>query len=131
MLKREHDTNRKKTRILMVDDESAITDLISLILTEEGYEVSTAQNGKEGLKQFESVGPDLVITDIIMPDMEGIEFVQALVKKKNNIPIVVMSGNIIGTRFLKPARLFGAKAALTKPFTTQDLIETVAKLLTD
>ena len=118
-------------KILVVDDESAITDLVSLILTEEGYEVSTAQNGKEGLKQFESEGPDLVITDIIMPDMEGIEFVQTLVKKNKNIPIVVMSGNIIGTKFLKPARFLGAKAALTKPFTTQDLIETVAKLLTD
>ena len=118
-------------KILVVDDESTVTDLISLILTEEGYEVSTAQNGKEGLKQFESVGPDLIITDIIMPDMEGIEFIKALVKKKKNIPIIVMSGNIIGTKFLKSARLFGAKATLTKPFTTQDLIETVAKLFTD
>lgn len=118
-------------KILVVDDESAIIDLITLILTEEGYEVSTAQNGKEGLKQFESVGPDLIITDIIMPDMEGIEFIKALAKKKKNIPIIVMSGNIIGTKFLKPARLFGAKAALTKPFTTQDLIEMVAKLLTE
>lgn len=116
-------------KVLVVDDEPSITDLVNLILTEKGYEVSIANDGKQGLKQFESVEPDLVITDIVMPDMEGIEFIKALVKKKKDISIIVMSGNIVGMKFLKTARLFGAKAALTKPFTTQELIETIDRIL--
>jgi DNA-binding response OmpR family regulator len=118
-------------KVLVVDDEPSITDLVSLILTEKGYEVSIANDGKQGLKQFESVEPDLVITDIVMPDMEGIEFIKALVKKKKDIPVIVMSGNIVGRKFLKTACLFGAKAALTKPFTTQELIETIDRILAE
>ncbi len=116
-------------KVLVVDDKPSITDLVSLILTEEGYEVSIANDGRQGLKQFESVVPDLVISDIVMPDMEGIEFIKTLVKKKKDIPVIVMSGNIVGRKFLKTARLFGAKADLTKPFTTQELIETVNRIL--
>ena len=116
-------------RILVVDDEPSITDLISLILTEEGYEVSIAKNGKDGLAQFQSVAPDLVITDIVMPDMEGIELLRTINKQKKNIPMVVMSGNIVGRKFLDTARLFGAKASLAKPFTAKELIETVDRLL--
>ncbi len=118
-------------KVLVVDDEPSITDLVSLILTEKGYEVSIANDGNQGLKQFESVEPDLVITDIVMPDMEGIEFIKALVEKKKDIPVIVMSGNIVGMKFLKTARLFGAKAALTKPFTTQELIETIDRILAE
>lgn len=116
-------------RVLVVDDEPSITDLISVILTENGYEVSIANAGKRGLKQFESVEPDLAITDIVMPDMEGIKLITALVKKKKDIPVIVMSGNIISRKFLKTARLFGAKAALTKPFTIQELTETIDRIL--
>ncbi len=103
-------------KVLVVDDEPSITDLISLILTEKGYEVSIANDGKQGLKQFETVAPDLVITDIVMPDMEGIEFIKALVKKKKDIPIIVMSGNILGRKFLKTARFFGAQGCPDQTF---------------
>ena len=113
-------------KILVVDDESSITDLVYSILTEKGYEVTTAKDGKEGLKVFESVKPDLVITDIVMPDMEGIEFMRSLVKMRKALPIIVMSGNVLGTKFLETARIFGAQATLRKPFAIQELLEVIA-----
>ena len=116
----------KIKKILVVDDESSITDLVYSILTEKGYEVTTAKDGKEGLKVFESVKPDLVITDIVMPDMEGIEFMRSLVKMRKALPIIVMSGNVLGTKFLETARIFGAQATLRKPFAIQELLEVIA-----
>jgi DNA-binding response OmpR family regulator len=116
-------------KILVVDDESSITNMLYLVLTGEGYEVATAKDGREGLKVFESIKPDLVITDIVMPDMEGIEFTRRLVNKRKGLLIIVMSGNAVGTRFLKTARIFGARAALQKPFTIQELKGTLIKLV--
>ncbi len=119
--------NQKRIKkILVVDDESSITDLVYSILTEKGYEVTMAKDGKEGLKVFESVKPDLVITDIVMPDMEGIEFMRSLVKMRKGLPIIVMSGNVLGTKFLETARIFGAQATLRKPFAIQELLEVIA-----
>ena len=116
-------------KILVVDDESSITNMLYLVLTGEGYEVATAKDGREGLKVFESIKPDLVITDIVMPDMEGIEFTRRLVNKRKGLLIIVMSGNAVGTRFLKTARIFGARAALQKPFTIQELKGILIKLV--
>jgi len=116
----------KIKKILVVDDESSITDLVYSILTEKGYEVTTAKDGREGLKVFESVKPDLVITDIVMPDMEGIEFMRSLVKMRKGLPVIVMSGNVLGTKFLETARIFGAQATLRKPFAIQELLEVIA-----
>ncbi len=118
-------------KILVVDDESSITDLVYSILTEKGYEVTTAKDGKEGLKVFESVKPDLVITDIVMPDMEGIEFMRSLVKMRKALPVIVMSGNVLGTKFLETARIFGAQATLRKPFAIQELLEVIAAVEKD
>jgi len=118
--------NRKRIKkILVVDDEPAIIDLVHSILADNGYEVTGAKDGREGLKVFESTNPDLVITDIVMPDMEGIEFMRNLVKKRKGLPIIVMSGNAVGTKFLETARIFGARATLRKPFTVQELLEIV------
>ena len=63
-------------KILVVDDQSNILEIISLLLQKEGYEVSTANNGKEGIKELHRTRPDLVLTDISMPDMDGIEFLR-------------------------------------------------------
>jgi CheY-like chemotaxis protein len=116
-------------KILVVDDESAIRESISALLEEKGYEVRTANNGKEGFNVFEQFQPDLVMTDISMPDMEGIEFLKILRKKKKDLPIIVMSGNVVGTKFLKSANLLGASATLKKPFSNKDLLSTIDMLL--
>ena len=116
-------------KILVVDDEPSINALVSRLLKSKGYEVCVAENGREALNRFDEDKPDLVITDIVMPDMEGIELISKLSKRNRSVPIIVMSGNIIGMNFLKTAKILGAKATLTKPFAAQTLIETVATAL--
>ncbi len=115
-------------KILVVDDEETIVKLVCRILGKEGYQTVTANNGKKGMGVFEAEKPDLVITDIVMPDMEGIEFIIALNKKRKKLPIIVMSGNQVGTKFLKTASLLGASATLLKPFSTQQLLDSIAEI---
>lgn len=115
--------------ILVVDDEIKIRDAISVLLEEKGYGVRKAENGKEGIKELDKYNPDLVITDISMPDMDGIEFLKTIRKHSKDLPVIVMSGNAVGQKFLKAASLFGSSAALIKPFSNKDLIELVKKLL--
>jgi CheY-like chemotaxis protein len=116
-------------KILVVDDELLVRKAIVLLLEKNGYEARTANNGREGVKEYTDYQPDLVLTDIAMPDMEGIEFLRILRKRKEDLPIIVMSGNIVGQKFLTSARLFGAKVVLEKPFTKEDLLSTVGGCL--
>ena len=116
-------------KILVVDDESQVRKVIALLLEKNGYEVRMANNGREGVKEYTDYQPDLVLTDIAMPDMEGIEFLRILRKEKEDLPIIVMSGNNVGQRFLISARLFGATAVLEKPFTNEDLLSAVGECL--
>ncbi len=118
-----------KQRILVIDDEHAVGELLKILLTRNGYEVATAENGREGLRQIDILRPDLVITDITMPDMEGIELISILRKEHERLPIVAMSGNIVGRGFLKVTELLGATATLNKPFSTQELLEVVRAAL--
>ncbi len=116
-------------RVLVVDDEQAICDFIGLVLAKNGYDIRVAKDGREGLKQFRSAKPGLIISDIIMPDMEGIEFILTLIRKKRGTPIIAMSGDALGTNFLNSAVLLGAKDFLAKPFTARKLIDTVKRVL--
>lgn len=118
-------------RILVVDDESTITELIEVLLSGEGYEVATASNGTDGLEKVDSVNPDLIITDISMPDMEGVEFISRLRKRSISTPIIAMSGNAVGMNFLKATRLFGATETILKPFSTQEFIAVVRRSLSE
>jgi DNA-binding NtrC family response regulator len=118
-----------KAKILIVDDNENILDALKEILEQKGFEIAVAKNGNEGLMRIEQLKPDLVITDIIMPDMEGIEFISTINKKKCNIPIIVMSGDVVGMKFLKSARILGAIDILMKPFTAGEIIERVNRAL--
>ena len=116
-------------RILVIDDEPNIRESISVLLEEKGYEVQTAENGREGVKELDSFQPDLVLTDISMPDMEGIEFLKVVTREKRDLPVIVMSGNAVGGKFLKAAGLFGAASTLRKPFSNKDLLAAIERLL--
>ena len=116
-------------KILVVDDEAMVREAISVLLEENGYEVRTANNGREGVEVFSMYQPDLVLTDIAMPDMEGIEFLKILRKRKADLPVIVMSGNVVGQKFLKSARLIGATAVLKKPFSNEELLSAVGGCL--
>ena len=115
-------------KILVVDDEALLAKSLSIILTKAGHTVVTAENGKMGLEVFAREKPDLVITDIIMPEMEGIEAIQILRAQAPDLPIIAVSGGgrTKNLEFLRVAEKLGANAALGKPFTKEQLLAAVA-----
>lgn len=114
-------------RILLVDDNPELLTSMRAVLSAEGYEVQTAENGKKALATLEHNEVDLVITDIIMPDHEGIETIGALRKKDDRIPIIAMSGGgqITAEQHLNLAIKMGAIHALRKPFSADELLASI------
>ncbi|MBI1777870.1 MAG: response regulator [Proteobacteria bacterium] len=118
-------------RILVIDDESGIRSVIQTVLQREGHSVRCANDGKAGLAAFEQNKPDLVITDIIMPEKEGIETIQTIRKLDPLIPIIAISGGgrAANADFLPLAAKFGATATLAKPFGAAALLDVVRSVL--
>ncbi|MEI9898118.1 MAG: response regulator [Chthoniobacter sp.] len=110
-------------RVLVVDDEENMVRLLYYILVREGYEVSCARNGREGLKLFGESAWDVVVTDGTMPEMNGDEMASLMRDAQPNIPIVLVSGMI---REFKSA-LFDA--ALEKPFLSIDLLAMIEGII--
>lgn len=107
-------------RILVVDDERQIIRMLRASLQSSGYEVLTAGNGVEGLERFQSGRPDLIITDLAMPEMNGLELTQA-VRRIDKTPIIVLS--VRDTDAMKVKALDeGADDYLTKPFSVPELL---------
>ena len=102
--------------------------LLRTVLEQGGYEVIEAENGKQALRRARAGGVDLVITDIIMPEQEGIETIQALRKEIPGIGIIAISGRFEGP-YLKMAEVLGADAALAKPISAERLLAKVAEVL--
>lgn len=117
-------------RILVIDDEEKIRKVLTIHLTAEGYEVVTATNGFEALRDMERINPDVIITDIVMPKVSGLEFTQALKNKAETrgIPIIVISA-FSDKETVETARKLGAVKFLAKPFETKNLIEAIKKVL--
>ena len=115
--------------ILLVDDDELVRDIIEMILANEGHTVSTARDGIVALTEFRRDNKDLVITDIVMPDSEGIELVRAIRAEAPTCPILAISGAVQGDLYLRGALRLGANAALAKPFGARELLEKVNELL--
>ena len=118
-------------KILVIDDEALLAKSISLFLTRAGHEVVTAGDGRTGLAAFAHEKPDLVITDIVMPVMEGMESIQTLRLQAPDLPIIAMSGGgrTKNPDFLRIAEKLGATATLAKPFAKEALLTAVARSL--
>jgi PAS domain S-box-containing protein len=117
--------------VLVVDDEAGIRGLVRGILQSAGYEVLEAEDGQQAMKQAERPGVDLVITDVVMPEQEGIETIQLLRKRRPNLKIIVMSGAAMGGVYLDMAKKLGAHAVLAKPVQPDQLLETVRRILSE
>jgi CheY-like chemotaxis protein len=120
-----------KPYILVIDDDALVRQALMLVLESRGYEVQCAPEGRQGLRAYQKRRPDLVISDIIMPEMEGIQTIMELRILSQDCPIIAISG---GGRFgeldfLTVAKELGATATLSKPFETEDLLRTVASCL--
>ena len=117
--------------ILVIDDDKLMCMALARILVSAGYTVTQAFDGDEGLQLYRTYGFDLVITDLIMPDKEGIQIIRELRKENSNIRIIAMSAGGRGgaTDYLKWARLMGAKQCLSKPIKREDLLNAVSTVL--
>jgi CheY-like chemotaxis protein len=114
---------------LVIDDEETILELVTMMLESMGWTVSSTTNARDALARAQKETPTFVITDLVMPEMEGIEFMRQLGKTLPLTPVIVMSGNPVGIRFLESARLFGAKATLNKPFSRTELESAVRSVV--
>jgi hypothetical protein len=115
-------------RILVADDEAGVRRFLRAVLEEGGYEVVEAADGKQALQEALAGRVDLVITDLVMPEQEGIETIQALRRDVPGVGIIAISGAFEG-QFLKTALLLGADAGLSKPVSADLLLARVAEVL--
>lgn len=120
-------------RILLIEDEAPVRQVICHMLESGGYEVVEAEHGAAGLWQLQTQAVDLVVTDLFMPEKEGIETIKELRKTYPAVKILAISGggrsgNML---FLANATHFGAHRTLAKPFSRQELLDAVAALLAD
>lgn len=129
------------SKIIVIDDEGDIRVVVAEVLKRAGHDVETASDGGEGLAMLAENGADMVITDIVMPGMDGISVMNEVRKTHPDMPIIVISGGgniapmeyepaaIMTTAYLASAAEAGANITLTKPFGREELLEAVGKLL--
>ncbi|MFC3228115.1 response regulator transcription factor [Marinibaculum pumilum] len=120
-------------KILVIDDDKLVLQSITAALQKSGHEVETALDGDLGMRQYQAVRPDLIVTDIIMPHKEGIGFIVELRRGDKETPIVALSGGgrSRNLEFLDMALKLGADAILRKPVRFGELIATVERCLRD
>ncbi|MBM4131886.1 response regulator [bacterium] len=117
-------------RILVVDDEEQIRRILRMTLERAGHEVDTAADGNAAVATYDPARHDLVITDIVMPEKEGIETIQELHQVNADVKIIAISGGgrISPEEYLDWARRFGVHRTFTKPIDRDELLATIAEL---
>jgi len=118
-------------KILAIEDDTSFRSVLMQMLLKAGYEVMEASNGDQAIKVCPGFKPDLVLTDIIMPDKEGLETIREMLVLCPEIKIIAMSGGgrIGPDSYLPLAKMFGAKATLQKPFMRDELLATIEQVL--
>lgn len=119
------------SQILVIEDDNAVREFIRQTLSKAGYGVIAAGDGVEGLDLFRAQKPDLVITDIVMPQKEGLQTIIELRQQAPDVKVIAMSagGRYSNMDYLKLARKFGARATLTKPFMRDEMLDLVRETL--
>ena len=117
--------------ILLIDDDVAVRSTMRKVLERADYEVVTADNGREAIALLDHTIPDLVITDILMPEMDGIEVITTLYDRAPDLPVIAVSGGgrlpkelVLGT-----AGVLGAVHTMSKPFDNEELLDKIAEIL--
>lgn len=114
-------------KILVVDDEKAIVEVIRAYLENAGYEVVSAFNGKDALTAFEQSAPNLVILDLMLPDLSG-EEICLKIRKKSRVPVIMLTAKVLEEDLIKGLQL-GADDYVTKPFSPRQLMARVQAVL--
>lgn len=117
------------SKVLVIDDQPGIRRLLVEVLTEEGYNVVTASNGYEGVQQVKDTNPDLILMDMKMPGMDGIETLREL-KRIGQASRVIMMTAYGELELINQAQQLGAYAYITKPFDIINLCEMVSRQIT-
>lgn len=117
--------------ILIIDDESPVRVMLKKLFERNGYQTLEASGGTQGIKLFNEHRPDLIITDLIMPEKEGLELIRELKKKDPDVKIIAISGGGIADpeMYLTVAVKFGALRSFVKPIDNELLLKTVKELL--
>ena len=118
-------------RILIIDDEQQIRSMLRLMLERDGYEVFEAPDGVEGIKAYRQKPADLIITDLIMPNKDGIGMIIELQKEFPDVKIIAMSGGGLNKPegYLKGAKKLGAACTLTKPIDREKMLRAVKNVI--
>lgn len=117
-------------RLLVIEDNAALLPVIAELLTASGHTVRTARNGAEGLAQFRLERPDVVITDIVMPEQDGVGVLLELRKLRPRPKIIAMSGGTVrSSQYLQMAAGLGARRILEKPFSNAALLQAIDEVL--
>ncbi|HVO00652.1 MAG TPA: response regulator [Candidatus Cybelea sp.] len=118
--------------ILVVDDDADLRDSLVCMLEAFGHRVITAADGAEGLRAVQAEHPDLVVTDIYMPESDGLELLTKLNSADVSVPVIVLSGGTVDRGLFDPlesARKLGAAAVFAKPFQPADVLNAIATLV--
>ena len=115
------------TKILIVEDEDSVLDPLELLLSKEGFSIETARNGREGLDKFWKVSPDLVLLDIMLPEVSGTEVCRQI-RAKSNVPIIMLTAK--DTEVDKVVGLeLGADDYIVKPYSKAELVARIKAVL--
>ena len=118
--------------ILVIEDDLALREPRGKMLTNDGHTVEVAGDGVEALKLLETIRPDLIVTDVLMPKMDGIEFMMELARSGSPVPIIAMSGgrrSVTADFNLASAGAMGVRVTLAKPFSRADLRRAIQQAL--
>ena len=111
--------------ILVIDDQDSVRALLRTVLEQAGHVVTEASNGREGLEAYRARTADVVITDLCMPEMNGLDLILELTRAFLNVKVIAMSGADDLDSAFQTARLLGARQTLQKPFTMDALLKAV------
>lgn len=118
-------------RILVIDDDPVVRGMLAEMLRREGYDVDEAEDGRAGMRRFREQPATLVITDVVMPEQEGLETLMQLRQASPTVKVIAISGGgrVGPESYLNSARTLGANAVMAKPFGREALLDAVTKVL--
>lgn len=120
-------------KIVCIEDDPKTIDLVKLILKKEGFEVTGVDNGRDGLSVIEEIRPDLVLLDLMMPDMDGWEVYQSMRANENmrQVPVIVLTAKAQSIDKVLGLHIAKVDDYITKPFSPGELIQSVRKVLAE
>ncbi|MEE2789181.1 MAG: response regulator [Myxococcota bacterium] len=123
-------TNRKE--ILLIEDEDNVREMVKKLLVKHQFDVREAVDGLDGLRQLDQAHPDLIITDVMMPNLDGLTLTKALKRHRDTkaIPVIFLTAKGDARSMIEGINV-GAKYYVTKPFQMDDLLSKVAKVIGD